>query len=118
MHSAGENGIIFKLMNVCVQEILKNREIAALPSLLESGGLPALISGLSSVHRACLAAALKERTGRPLIVICPDEAACESMARDLAAMLGGNVITVGGRDFTFYSAVAASRQAGRKRSIT
>jgi transcription-repair coupling factor (superfamily II helicase) len=118
LHSGGENGIIFKLMNVCVQEILKNREIAALPSLLESGGLPALISGLSSVHRACLAAALKERTGRPLIVICPDEAACESMARDLAAMLGGNVITVGGRDFTFYSAVAASRQAEQKRLQT
>ena len=38
-----------------------NKEAAALPDLLESGGLPALISGLSSVHRANLAAALFER---------------------------------------------------------
>ena len=102
-------------MNVCIQEILNNRELAALPSLAESGGLPALISGLSSVHRTCLAAALKERLGRPLAVVCPDEAACESTARDLAAMLGEPIITVGGRDLTFYSAVAASRQTEQKR---
>ncbi|HNY00316.1 MAG TPA: transcription-repair coupling factor [Oscillospiraceae bacterium] len=102
-------------MNICVQEILRNREIAALPSLLESGGLPALISGLSSIHRANLAAALQERLDRPLVVLCPDEAAAESMAGDLSAMLKIPVTVVGGRDFTFYSTVAASRQTEQKR---
>ncbi|MEA4947907.1 MAG: transcription-repair coupling factor [Oscillospiraceae bacterium] len=102
-------------MNICVQEILRNREIAALPSLLESGGLPALISGLSSIHRANLAAALQERLDRPLVVLCPDEATAESMAGDLSAMLKIPVTVVGGRDFTFYSTVAASRQTEQKR---
>jgi len=102
-------------VNICVQEILRNREIAALPSLLESGGLPALISGLSSIHRANLAAALQERLDRPLVVLCPDEATAESMAGDLSAMLKIPVTVVGGRDFTFYSTVAASRQTEQKR---
>ena len=47
-----------KLLN---QQIFENKEAAALPCLLESGGLPALISGLSSLHRANFAAALFER---------------------------------------------------------
>lgn len=102
-------------MNVCVHIILKNRELAALPTLMESGGLPALISGLSSIHRANLAAALRLKLGRPVAVICPDEATAESMARDIQAMLSEPVAVVGGREFTFYTAVAASRQTEQKR---
>ena len=46
-------------MEILINQILTHKEAAALPSLLESGGLPALISGLSAVHRANLAAALR-----------------------------------------------------------
>ncbi len=102
-------------MNILVDPILENKEAAALPGLLESGGLPALVSGLSAVHRANLAAALRERSGRPLLVICPDDTAAENMANDLAAMLREPVVSLGMRDFTFYQAEAASRQAEQKR---
>ena len=44
-------------MKILVNQIFENKEAAALPHLLESGGLPALVSGLSAVHRANLAAA-------------------------------------------------------------
>ena len=88
-------------MNILFDQILHIREAAALPSLLESGGLPALISGLGAVHRANLAAALHGRSGRPLVVICPDDTAAENFARDLAAMLGEEIVTLGMRDFTF-----------------
>ena len=98
-------------MNVLFDQILKIREVAALPSLVESGGLPALISGLGAVHRANLAAALRARTGRPLVVICPDETAAESFAGDLSAMLGEAVATLGLREFTFLESVAVSRGA-------
>ena len=47
-------------MKILNRQILENKEAAALPYLLESGGLPALVSGLSGVHRANLAAALFE----------------------------------------------------------
>ena len=62
-------------MNTLIKEIFKNKEAAALPGLLESGGLPALVSGLSAVHRANLAAALRLESGRPIFVICPDDTA-------------------------------------------
>ncbi len=102
-------------MDLLVKQILENKEVAALPSLLESGGLPALISGLSAVHRANLAAALRLETGLPLVVLCPDDTAAENMARDLQAMLGLPAVTLGMRDFTFYAAEAASRQGEQKR---
>ena len=105
-------------MNLLWNQILENREAAALPGLLESGGLPALISGLSAVHRANLAAALRDRTGAPLFVICPDDTAAESFAADLRAMLGEEARVLGMRDFTFYAAEAVSRQAEQRRIET
>ena len=75
-------------MDILINQILEHKEAAALPGLLESGGLPALISGLSPVHRANLAAALAGRLQTPLFVICPDDTAAESFAKDLRSMLG------------------------------
>ncbi|MBR1456680.1 MAG: transcription-repair coupling factor, partial [Oscillospiraceae bacterium] len=102
-------------MNVLFDQILENKEAAALPGLLESGGLPALVSGLSAVHRANLGAALRARSGAPLFVICPDDTAAESFAVDLRAMLGEETASLGMRDFTFYPAEAVSRQAEQRR---
>lgn len=102
-------------MNILINQIFENKEAAALPGLLESGGLPALVSGLSAVHRANLAAALRDRTGAPIFVICPDDTAAENFANDLRSMLGEQVNTLGMRDFTFYPTEAASRQAEQKR---
>ena len=102
-------------MRVLASQFFLNREVAALPGLPESGGLPALVSGLSAVHRAHLAAALRAETGRPIFVICPDDTAAESMAADLAALLGEETVTLGMRDFTFYPAEAVSRQAEQRR---
>jgi transcription-repair coupling factor (superfamily II helicase) len=102
-------------MNILFDQILQHREAAALPSLPESGGLPALISGLGAVHRANLAAALRARTERPLVVICPDDTAAESFANDLCAMLGEEVVTLGMREFTFCESEAVSRGGEQKR---
>lgn len=102
-------------MNILVNQIFENREAAALPELMESGGLPVLISGLSAVHRANLAAALRDRLGAPVFVICPDDTAAENFAKDLSSMLGEETKSLGMRDYTFYPAEAASRQAEQKR---
>ena len=102
-------------MNILFDQILQHREAAALPSLSESGGLPALISGLGAVHRANLAAALRGRTARPLVVICPDDASAESFARDLSVMLEEEVVTLETRDFTFVESEAVSRGGEQKR---
>ena len=105
-------------MKTLVSQFFENKEAAALPLLTESGGLPALVSGLSAVHRAHLGAALRQTLARPLFVICPDDTAAENMARDLAALLGEEVGTLGLRDFVFYPAEAVSRQAEQRRIRT
>ena len=102
-------------MELLIKQILEHKEAAALPSLLESGGLPALISGLSAVHRANLAAALRQQLGLPLFVICPDDTAAENFANDLRSMLGAEVNTLTMRDFVFYQTEAVSRQGEQKR---
>lgn len=102
-------------MNILINQILENKEAAALPGLMESGGLPALVSGLSAVHRANLAAALRQSMGVPVFVICPDDTTAENFANDLRSMLGEPVNVLGMRDFTFYPAEAASRQAEQRR---
>ena len=102
-------------MEQLINQILTHKEAAALPSLLESGGLPALISGLSPVHRANLAAALYIQLRMPLFVLCPDDTAAESFARDLAAMTGKEITVLGMRDYVFYPAEAVSRPAEQKR---
>lgn len=101
----------YPAMQILNQQIFENKEAAALPNLLESGGLPALISGLSAVHRVNLASALYEKYGRPVFVICPDESAAESFSRDLESMTGEKPLLLNTRDFTFYSTLAASRQS-------
>lgn len=98
-------------MKILNQQIFENKEAAALPGLMESGGLPALVSGLSGIHRVNLAAALYENLELPMFVVCPDDSAAESFTRDLESMLGRPVNTLYSRDFTFYPSLAASREA-------
>ena len=101
-------------MKELVNQILNHKELAALPSLLEGGGLPALISGLSAVHRANLAAALCETMDRPLFVICPDDTAAENFARDLRSMLQRPAGCLGLREYCFLPTEAVSRRTEQK----
>ena len=105
-------------MNELINQILTHKELATLPELTESGGLPALVSGLSAVHRANLAAALWIRLQRPLMVICPDDTAAENFARDLHNMLNREVLCLALREFVFLPAEAVSRRTEQQRMNT
>ena len=72
-------------MKILNQQIFENKEAAALPGLMESGGLPALVSGLSGIHRVNLAAALYEKLELPMFVACPDERASRATSRPCSA---------------------------------
>ena len=56
-----------------------NEALASLPEVrelllsLDAGTSPIAVSGLSGVHRAQLAAAVRHKTQRPLLIICADE---------------------------------------------
>ena len=102
-------------MKGLINQILQHKELAALPDLPEGGGLPALVSGLSAVHRANLAAALCDRLERSLFVLTPDDTAAENFARDLQSMLRMPVQTLGMREFCFLPAEAVSHRTEQQR---
>ena len=82
------------------------------PRLLEAvdqGKQTIALSGLSAVHRAYLAAALHQSTGRPLTLVCPDDGEARRLAGDLSALTGAEVPVLPARDFLFHPG-AASRQ--------
>ena len=91
-----------------------NRAIAALPEArelladIDAGRCPAAVSGLSGVHRAQLAAALRQQTQRPLLMLCADEAEANRAAADLHALLGENVSLLFAREWQLRDRVSAS----------
>lgn len=83
-------------------------------SQLEAKRSPIAVSGLSTVHRAHLAAALCEEMQRPLVMLCPDEQEGQRLQTDLAAFTGHSVPLLAGREFVFHNATA-SRQWEHRR---
>ena len=86
-------------------------EFQRLAAAVDGGGCPAAFTGLSPVHRAHMAAGLRQALGRSVVVLCADEAEADRMARDLAFLTGEPVRTLTAREFTFHNAAVASRTA-------
>jgi transcription-repair coupling factor (superfamily II helicase) len=93
-------------------------EFQQLAAALDNGLSPAAVSGLSPVHRAYFAAALRRQSGRPVALLCADESECQRMASDLKALTGEEVWTLPGREFTFHNAAVVSRQWEHRRLQT
>ena len=96
-------------------QLFGDTEAAALPALLESGRLPARISGLPASARALLAASMHAQLDASVLAVCPDEAAAELFQKDLSALLGQDVPLLTARDYTFYTVESVSRQTEQKR---
>ena len=70
--------------------IFENKNLSSLPSCVEGGALPALVSGLGPIHRANLAAALRQKTDRPLFVVAPDGTTLQDSALGSETVEGMN----------------------------
>ena len=90
-------------------------EFADLLARVDGGRCPVAVSGLSAVHRAHFAAALRAKTGRPVVMLCADEGEGQRMARDLAALSGLPVLQLPAREFLFHNAATVSRQWEHRR---
>ena len=90
-------------------------EFHQLLSALDNGLSPVAVSGLSPIHRAYFAAALRAQTGRPVALLCADDAECQRMASDLRALTGEGILTLPSREFTFHNAAVVSRQWEHRR---
>lgn len=93
-------------------------EFLSLLSALDGGACPAAVSGLSPVHRAHMAAGVRAATGRPVVMLCADDAECRRMAEDLRALSGEEVWTLPAREFHFHNAAVVSRQWEHRRLET
>ena len=76
---------------------------------------PVEVNGLSPIHKANLAAALAGQLHRQAVVICPDELACDRMARDLEAFSDRAVAILPTREFIFHNIESSSREYEHKR---
>ena len=93
-------------------------EFKQLLTAIDAGASPAALTGLSAVHRAHLAAGIRQQTGRSVVVVCADEAEANRMAADLTALSGERADTLSAREFTFHNAAVASRQWEHRRLRT
>ncbi len=97
------------------QVLQKLEEFSALLRALERGESPAVLSGLSAVHRAHAAAQAHLSTGRPVLLICADEAEAGRMAADLGAFTGKEVLHIPARELILRDAATVSRQWEHRR---
>ena len=97
-------------MEALLRELWQLREIQELAQLMESGGGPALVTGLSPVHRAMTAAALRLKSGRPLLMLCADEGEARRQAADLRSLTGREPVLLTGRELHWRELAAVSRQ--------
>ncbi len=84
-----------------VEEILKR---------LRDGGCPVAVGGLSAVHKAHLAAALHHATGRPVVMLCPDEQEATKLCSDVSVLSREDALYFRERDFSFYPSETVSRE--------
>ncbi len=89
-------------------------DFSRLSDAVAQGKSPLALSGLAAVHRAYLAAGLHQTTGRPLVLVCPDDGEARRLANDLEALTGQPVPLLPSRDFLFHPG-AASRQWEQQR---
>ncbi len=95
-------------MEGLLQELLSLTEVQELLGYV-SRPQSVLITGLSPVHRAQIAAALSYKTSRPLLMICADEKECARQAQDLHLLTGQEAVMLPSREWQFRPAAAVSR---------
>ena len=110
-------GVIF-MFEALTRSIIGEESVKRVLEAIDAGRCPALLSGAGALPRAHAAAAVYLATGRPLAVLCADEAEARRPAEDLSAFTGGTPSMLLGRDFVFYNAEGVSRDGERARIST
>ena len=93
-------------MNGIASELLRQPEAGLLLESTLKMEAP-LVTGLSPVHRAMLAAAMAQETGRPMLLLCGDEAEAVRLRADLQAMTGEETTLLRRREWQLRPAAAS-----------
>ena len=68
-----------------IRQLLTLPQVQELTAGINGREKHSVVTGLSPVQRAAVAAAAAEQTGRPLLMLCADEQECARQAADLRA---------------------------------
>ncbi|MBR5571571.1 MAG: transcription-repair coupling factor [Oscillospiraceae bacterium] len=101
-------------MNGILASLMALEETKALLSAAQKRRRPRL-TGVSSVHRAMLCAAMQVYSGQTLLVLCSDDREVQRCAADLRALTGGEVTELQSRHWQFRPAAAVSHQWEHRR---
>ena len=97
-------------MELLLKKLLEIPEANSLATAVEGNGCPAAVTGLASVHKAQMAAALALRTGKPLVMVCTDEGEANRLAGDLETLLRISALRLYARELFIRPGAVASRQ--------
>ena len=95
-------------MKALNEAVAKLPEVQELCADMDAGRCPIAVSGVSGVHRAVIAAALRQKMQQPILVLCADENECKRMAADLTVLLGAQPQMLFAREWQLRDRVAAS----------
>ena len=102
-------------MDALLSALGQLKEWQEIERALSAGESPALLTGVSPVHRAQLSAALAAKRHAPLLALCADEKECVRLAADLRVLLGKEPILLPERDWQVHTADAMSREWEHRR---
>lgn len=101
-----------------INEVLKkDPDYASLLNEVERGRLPIVCTGLSLIHKAIIAAALREHTGKRVVLITHDEATAAELCGDINA-LGLKSLNFPARDLCIGDLSGYSKEYEHKRIDT
>ena len=104
-------------MNALLSALGQLKEWQEIERALFGGDSPALLTGVSPVHRAQLAASLAAKRNLPLLALCADEKESLRLAADLRALLKTEPILLPEQDRQVHSADAMSREWEHRRLL-
>ncbi|MDR2571103.1 MAG: transcription-repair coupling factor [Oscillospiraceae bacterium] len=105
-------------MLTLTKSLLEDTDFKQLVASIDSGQCPVVLSGLSDIHRAHAAAAIRAGTMRPIVVICSSEDEVARLAQDVSALTMEQAFTLSAKEFTFHDAEVVSRQVEQSRIAT
>ena len=105
-------------MLTLAKALLDDPNFRRLTAGIDAGACPAVISGLSEIHRAHATAAIRAATMRPVAVICADEEEAARLAGDIATLTMEQVFLLGAREYTFHTVEVVSHQIEQRRIAT
>jgi len=97
-------------MKAYLQQLVQLNELQELRDKLLLGESPALLTGLGSIHRAMVAAAMESATNRPLLLVCADEKEALRLCADYQALTGTSAVFFPNREWQLRASGTASRQ--------